>query len=56
MGVMPDLGANEDGWERGVGVNVDLVVDVGLERSDEKGGVVVKLVETGDKPEEVSVN
>src|SRR5579863_488184 len=48
-----DLCTNEDQWKRGVGMNVDLVVDVGLERSNEEGRVVIKLVEVGDEPKEV---
>ena len=37
-------------------MNVDLMIDVGPKRGDEKGRIVVKLVKAGDEAEEVSVN
>ena len=54
--MVTDLSTNEDRWEWGVSVNVDLVVDVGLERSDKEGGVVIELVKMGNEAEEVCID
>ena len=56
VGMTTDLSANEDQWEWGISVDMDLVVNVGLERSDEESGVIVKLIESGNEMEEVGVD
>ena len=56
MGVTTDLCTNKDQWKGGISMDMDLVVDIGLKRSDKEGGVVVKLVEVRNKVEEVSID
>ena len=56
MGVAPDLSAEVDGREDGRGVYPNVMKNVGPEWSDEMKGVGVKIGDTGDVTEEVSVN
>ena len=54
--VVTDLSTNEDWWEWGVSVDMDLMENIGPEWSDKEGRVVVKLIKAGNEPEEVSVD
>ena len=54
--VAANLSTDKDWQEWGVGVNVNLVVDVGLERGNEEGQIVVELIETRDEAKEVCVD
>jgi len=55
--VLAYFGTNVDRGEGAVGVDVDRVVDVGTEGSDEVGGCVgVEVLGPGDVIEELAVN
>ena len=54
--VAANLSTNKDWWEWGVGVNVNLVVDIGSERGNKEGRIVVELVEARDEAEEIGVD
>jgi hypothetical protein len=49
------FGADVDGWEWAGGVYQDVMVGVDAKRGGKMGGVVVKVDDAGDEPEEVSV-
>ena len=56
MGVAPNFGAKVDGREDGGGVDPDVMKDVSAERSDKGKGIGVKVGDTGDIAEEVSID
>ena len=53
--MVPNFGAQSDGWEGAIGWDVDCVRDFGPEGGDEEGRGVGKVRDAGDGREEVSV-
>ena len=56
MGVVPDFGAEVNGWEDGRGVYPDIMEGISAERGDEGKRVVVKIRDVGDVAEEVALD
>jgi len=53
MGVMPYFGTKVDGWEWAIGLDPDIMKNVGVEWSDEGDRVVVKVDDTRKGAKEI---
>ena len=56
MGMAPYFGAKIDGWEGAIGLDLDVMIDVGTKWSNEGGGVSLKIGDAGEETEEVMIN